>query len=57
MRELGKEGLAVARLWLGKQTVVSHITVKMPLYLGPPHAEKWEELGTRLVKMPLWTYL
>ena len=29
MRELGKEGLAVARPWLEKQTAVSHIIVKM----------------------------
>ena len=29
MRELGKEGVAVARLWLGKQIAVSHIIVKM----------------------------
>ena len=27
----------------------------MLLYPAPPHAEKWEELGTRLVKMPLYS--
>ena len=29
MRELGEEGLTVTRLWLGEQTAVSHVTVKM----------------------------
>lgn len=34
MRELGKEGLAVTRLWLGEQTAVSYVTIKMDILVN-----------------------
>ena len=46
MRELGKEGLTVTRLWLGEQTAVSHVTVKMDTLVNQTLTESTCEPNT-----------